>query len=108
MARADLFVPMRSELDLHPQFRVLIESPMHAPARAMMRAIYAETRYDRNEVFLPMALSRHMAPASSGWHRVLKWDRSVRNHAHPTLVLRPGQGPSSSVSPIALAVDRGE
>jgi hypothetical protein len=42
MAQGDLFVPMRGEPDLHPQFRDLIKSPMHAPARAMMRAIYAD------------------------------------------------------------------
>ena len=42
MAKADLFVPMRPEPDLHPQFRNLIGSPMHAPARAMMSAIFAD------------------------------------------------------------------
>lgn len=41
MARADLFIPVGPEADLHPQFRGLVKCPMHGPARAMMRAIYA-------------------------------------------------------------------
>ncbi len=42
MPKTDLFVPIRSEADLHPQFRNLRTSPMHAPARSMMRALYAD------------------------------------------------------------------
>jgi hypothetical protein len=42
MSKPDLFVPVRSEANLHPQFRNLRMSPMHAPARSMMRALFNE------------------------------------------------------------------
>jgi hypothetical protein len=42
MPKPDLFAPIRSEADLHPQFRNLSTSPMHAPARSMMQALFAD------------------------------------------------------------------
>jgi hypothetical protein len=39
--------------------------PASPPASATAAGLEPWTRYDRNEVFLPMALSRHTAPASS-------------------------------------------
>jgi hypothetical protein len=42
MSQPSLFTPLRPAAELHPQFRGLSTSPMHAPARDMMQAVFAD------------------------------------------------------------------